>query len=147
MTGLRQALAGYLELRRAWGSSWSATRNCSASSSLAGRPGAATVTTADALAWATLPGASPGWLLPAAGGARLRRLPGHPRPRDRGSAARVTAGRAPPRHALPVFRADVAALLAAGRAQTPLRQATIKTLIGLLAVTGMRGGEAFGARR
>ena len=38
--------------------------------------------------------------------------------------------------------ADIAALLTqAGRLKTPLRQATIKTLIGLMAVTGMRGGE------
>ncbi|MCA1822210.1 MAG: hypothetical protein LC644_10835 [Pseudonocardia sp.] len=38
--------------------------------------------------------------------------------------------------------ADIAALLTqAGRLKTPLRQETIKTLIGLMAVTGMRGGE------
>jgi integrase len=39
--------------------------------------------------------------------------------------------------------ADIAALFAqAGRLQTPLRQETVKTLIGLMAVTGIRGGEA-----
>jgi integrase len=39
--------------------------------------------------------------------------------------------------------ADIAALLTqAGRLKTPLRQETIKTLIGLMTVTGMRGGEA-----
>src|ERR1019366_3288619 len=38
--------------------------------------------------------------------------------------------------------ADIAALLAqAEKLKTPLRRATIKTLIGLMAVTGMRGGE------
>ena len=41
--------------------------------------------------------------------------------------------------------ADIAALLAqAERLRTPLRTATIQTLIGLLAVTGMRAGEALG---
>ena len=44
--------------------------------------------------------------------------------------------------------ADIAALLAqAGQLKTPLRRATITTLIGLMAVTGMRGGEAVAARR
>src|SRR6266516_3115702 len=39
--------------------------------------------------------------------------------------------------------ADIAALLAqAEQLKTPLRRATIKTLIGLLTVTGMRRGEA-----
>ena len=39
--------------------------------------------------------------------------------------------------------ADIAALLAqAEQLKTPLRRATIKTLIGLMAVTGMRRGEA-----
>ena len=38
--------------------------------------------------------------------------------------------------------ADIAALITqAGQLKTPLRQATIRTLIGLMAVTGMRGGE------
>ena len=37
---------------------------------------------------------------------------------------------------------DIGALLdQAGRLKTPLRQETLKTLIGLMAVTGMRGGE------
>jgi len=39
--------------------------------------------------------------------------------------------------------ADIAALFAqAGQLKTPLRQETFKTLIGLMAVTGLRGGEA-----
>jgi integrase len=47
------------------------------------------------------------------------------------------------RRAVPyLYSADITALLAqADRAKTPLRRATIKTLIGLMAVTGMRGGE------
>src|SRR5665213_187673 len=44
--------------------------------------------------------------------------------------------------------ADIAALLAAaGSLSTPLRRATITTLIGLLAVTGMRVGEAIALDR
>lgn len=44
--------------------------------------------------------------------------------------------------------ADIAALLTAAESlSTPLRRATIRTLIGLLAVTGMRVGEALAANR
>jgi integrase/recombinase XerD len=49
-----------------------------------------------------------------------------------------------PRRAVPYLYspADIAALFAqADRLKTPLRRATITTLIGLMAVTGMRGGE------
>jgi integrase/recombinase XerD len=49
-----------------------------------------------------------------------------------------------PRRAVPYLYspADIAALLAqAGLLKTPLRQQTIQTLIGLMTVTGMRGGE------
>ena len=64
MTGLRAPLAGYLELRRSLGFSLKREEK------LLGQfitwledRGAATITTADALAWVTLPaGASPGWL-------------------------------------------------------------------------------------
>ena len=146
MTGLRPALAGYLDLRRGLGFkldrdeklldqfiTWLEER------------GAGTVTVADALAWATLPaGGSPGWL-------RMRITV------VRGFAAYLAtldpAAEVPPpgllprgtRRAVPYLysAADIAALLAqAGRLKTPLRRATIKTLIGLLAVTGMRRGEA-----
>ena len=44
--------------------------------------------------------------------------------------------------------AEIAALIAAtGSLRTPLRQATFATLIGLLAVTGIRVGEAIGLNR
>ena len=100
---------------------------------------------ADALAWATLPaGASPGWL-------RMRITV------VRGFAAYLatldSAAEVPPasllpggtRRAVPYLysAADITALMAqAERLRTPLRTATIQTLIGLLAVTGMRIGEA-----
>lgn len=50
----------------------------------------------------------------------------------------------PPRATPHIYSdADIAALLAAaGRLRSPLRQATYQTLIGLLAATGMRPGEA-----
>jgi integrase len=54
------------------------------------------------------------------------------------------------RRAIPYLysQADIAALLsAAASLSTPLRRATITTLIGLLAVTGMRVGEALAADR
>ena len=58
----------------------------------------------------------------------------------------MTAGLLPggTRRAVPYLysAADIAALLTqAGRLKTPLRQESIKTLIGLMTVTGMRGGE------
>ena len=145
VTGLREPLAGYLELRRSLGFSLEREEK------LLGQfitwledHGAATITTADALAWVTLPaGASPGWLK-----FRMQAV--------RGFAAYLhtldPAAEIPPpgllpggpRRAVPYLysAADIAALLAqAGQLKTPLRQETLKTLIGLMAVTGMRGGE------
>ncbi len=64
MTGLRTALAGYLDLRRGLG--FKLERDAKLLDqfiSYLEQRGASTVTTAGALAWATLPaGASPGWL-------------------------------------------------------------------------------------
>ena len=145
MTGLREALAGYLGLRRSLGFSLAREEK------LLGQfiawledRGAATITTAEALAWVTLPAvAGPGWLQ-----FRMQAV--------RGFAAYLQTlspdtevpppGLLPggPRRAVPYLYspADIAALFAqAGRLKTPLRQQTLKTLIGLMAVTGMRGGE------
>jgi integrase/recombinase XerD len=146
MTGLRPALAGYLDLRRGLGFKLERDEK------LLGQfitwleqRGTATVTVADALTWATLPaGASPGWL-------RMRITV------VRGFAAYLAtldpSAEVPPASLLPggthravpylYSAADIAALMdqAAGL-RTPLRPATIQTVIGLLAVTGMRIGEA-----
>lgn len=146
MTGLRQALAGYLELRRSLG--FKLERHAEMLGQFASwldDRGAAAVTTADALAWVTLPErASPGWLQ-----YRMQAV--------RGFAAYLATldpsaevpppGLLPggPRRAVPYLysEADIAALFAqAGRLKTPLRQETFTTLIGLMAVTGIRGGEA-----
>jgi integrase len=145
VTGLREPLAGYLLLRRSLGFSLQREEK------LLGQfitwledAGATTITTAGALAWVTLPaGASPGWLK-----FRMQAV--------RGFAAYLQTtdpdaevpppGLLPggPRRAVPYLYSpdDIGALLdQAGRLKTPLRQETLKTLIGLMAVTGMRGGE------
>jgi integrase len=145
MTGLREALAGYLELRRSMGFSLAREEKLLGQyvSWLEDR-GAATVTTADALAWVLLPAeASAGWLK-----FRMQAV--------RGFAAHLASldpateipppGLLPggPRRAVPYLYSpdDIASLLAqAGRLKTTLRQQTFRTLIGLMAVTGMRGGE------
>jgi len=148
VTALRQALAGYLDLRRGMGFKLDRDAKLLAQFiSYLDQAGAATVTAADALAWATLPaGASPGWLafrLSVARGfaAYLHTLDP--------AAETIPAGLLPggTHRAVPYLysAADIAALLAqAERLRTPLRTATIQTLIGLLAVTGMRAGEALG---
>jgi integrase/recombinase XerD len=107
--------------------------------------GTDTITTQNALAWATLPpnGASSWW------GARLSVV----RTFARHLHALDPAHEVPPAGLLPArsHRAvpylysdtDITALLAAARQlRSPLRAATFETLIGLLAVTGMRIGEA-----
>jgi integrase/recombinase XerD len=146
VTGLREALDGYLALRRGLG--FKLERDAKLLAQFIDyleQRGAAAVTVSDALAWATLPaGASPGWL-------RMRITV------VRGFAAYLAtfdpSAEVPPasllpggtRRAVPYLysAADIAALLAqAEHLKTPLRRATIKTLIGLLTVTGMRRGEA-----
>ena len=144
MTGLREALAGYLDLRRGLG--FKLARDEKLLEQFIGwleDRGTTTVTVADALAWATLPPASPGWL-------RMRITV------IRGFAAYLAtldpSAEVPPASLLPggshravpylYSAADITALMAqAARLRTPLRPATPQTLIGLLAVTGMRIGE------
>jgi len=152
MTALAEHLDGYLALRRSLGYKL-------------GRPGqilggfvsyleaagAETITTAHALAWATEPaGADPTWwrvrLTAARGFARYL-------------APLVPGTEVPPpgllpgplsRRAVPYLYsgAEVTALMtAAGVIRPPLRAATYQTLIGLLAVTGMRVGEAISLDR
>jgi len=146
VTGLREALAGYLDLRRGLGFKLERDEKLLGQfiTYLEQRE-ATTITTADALAWATLPaGASPGWL-------RMRITVA------RGFAAYLAtldpSAEVPPasllpggtRRAVPYLysAADIAALLAqTERLRTPLRTATLQTLIGLLTVTGMRIGAA-----
>jgi integrase/recombinase XerD len=108
------------------------------------------ITTDAALAWATLPaGADPSWW-----GTRLSVV----RSFARWLAAFEPDTQVPPADLLPVRSqraepypytdADIVALMRAARGiPTPLCAATHETLIGLLAVTGMRIGEVIGLDR
>jgi integrase/recombinase XerD len=145
-TDLRLALAEYLKLRRGLGFGLCRDEKLLVQFlDYLDKLGRTAVTVADALAWARLPApASPGWL-----GMRLSVV--------RGFAAYLhtldPAVPIPPpgllpgrgRRAVPYLYADedLAALLQQTQSlRTPLRTATMRTLIGLLAVTGIRLGEA-----
>jgi integrase/recombinase XerD len=152
VSGLRSHLEDYLALRRGLG--FKLGRPAQILEGFVGyleQAGAATVTTAHALAWATGPaGADPTWWR-----ARLAAI----RPFARYLAPRVPGTEVPPpgllpgpssRRAVPYLYSgeEVAALMAAaGAIRTPFRAATYQTLIGLLAATGMRVGEAIGLDR
>lgn len=146
MTELRAALTDYLELRRSLGFSlrrdaklliqfleWLEGQNKH------------TITVADALAWACLPqNASPTWLR-----ARMGPLRGFATylhtldPTVEVPPPGLFGG--PPARAVPYLYsgAEIITLIEqTASLSTPLRRATIATLIGLLAVTGMRQGEA-----
>ena len=144
-TDLRVALADYLQLRRGLG--YGLRRD----EKLLGQfldylddLGHAAFTVDDALAWAKLPEpASPGWL-----GMRLsvvRSFAAYLHTLDPAVPVvppGLLSGRG--RRAVPYLYSDedLAALFCqAETLKTPLRTATMRTLIGLLAVTGMRLGE------
>jgi integrase/recombinase XerD len=146
MSGLRDALGDYLSLRRSLG--FKLERPGQLLEDFTGyldAAGASTVTTELALAWATAPAdADPAWWR-----ARLAAT----RPFARYLAAFIPGTEVPPagllpgpasRRAVPYLYspAGIGALITAAAAiRTPLRAATYQTLIGLLAVTGMRAGE------
>lgn len=146
MSDLRDSLDDYLAIRRALGYKLARTEILLADFvGYQEANGADTITIDAAVAWATLPanGASDWW---------AQRL----------SVVRVFARHfhaIDPIHAVPPVGllpgrshrvtpflysdADIAALMAAARAlRSPLRAATFETLVGLLAVTGLRIGEA-----
>jgi integrase len=146
MNELRPALQDYLGVRRALGYKLNnADRLLGQFVSYCEQSSISTVTTDAAVAWATLPiGADPSWW-----GQRLSTVrcfaawlqtldpATEVPPRD------ILAGR--PRRAVPYLYSDaeVVALMAAARGlRTPLQRCTYDTLVGLLAVTGMRAGEA-----
>jgi integrase/recombinase XerD len=151
MTELASALDAYLTTRRSLGFKLK-------------RPGAllnqfvaeldasgqTTITLEVALAWAMLPpGADPSWW-----GKRLAAIRGFAAWRS----AFDPATEVPPKNLLsatsrraepyPYTDDDIAALMRAARSiPSPLRAATYETLIGLLAVSGMRVGEVIGLDR
>jgi integrase/recombinase XerD len=145
-----QAVADYLAVRRALGYKLARPEKLLAQfTAYLERAGAATVTTEHALAWAVLPGGDPSWhsyrLAVARGFAAWLRTTD--------PAAEIPpAGLIPSRRqrATPYLYSDgeVAALIAAASSlRFPLRTATYQVLIGLLAATGMRVGEAIGLDR
>jgi integrase len=145
MSPLRQALADYLRLRRSLGYKLDRSEKLLAQfiGYLEGL-GAATITTERALAWARLSEGGSNWWAH-----RLSVVRGFATylhtidPATEVPAADLLPCR--PRRASPYLYSDdeIAALIgAASGLRFPLRIATYQTLIGLLAVTGMRVGEA-----
>ncbi len=147
MTTLRECLDDYLAVRRSVGYKLEdAARILASFVAFAERAGAGTITTELALSWVTQPKeASPIWLahrLSAVRGfaAWLHALDPATEIPPGGVLAAPGYQPAPP---YLYSDADVAALLAAARRLAPpLRAATFETLLGLLAVSGLRIGEA-----
>ena len=145
MNALRNALADYFVVRRALGFKlYRAEKLLAQFLTFVEERGEGHLTTETALAWATLPQRGQTWAY-----ARLsvvRRFANHLRGID-------PATEVPPSHLLiqkkgratPYLysESDIAALIAtAGMLRTSHQVATFRTLIALLAVTGMRIGEA-----
>jgi integrase len=152
MTALAGHLDGYLALRRSLGYKLGRPgQMLRGFVSYLDTAGAATITTEHALAWATEPaGADPAYwrtrLAAARGFARYLAplVPGTEVPPP-GLLPGPASRRAVPYLYSP---AEVAALMTGAAAiRPPLRAATYQTLIGLLAVTGMRVGEAISLDR
>jgi len=145
-TPLRRALADYLSLRRALGYKLHNTgRLLDQFVDYLEERGVDTITTEDALTWATLPAeASPHWRsirLSAVRGFATHLRSSYP------SVQVPPAGmlRAGPCRATPYLysETDITALVHAAAALTPrLRAATYQNLISLLAISGIRIGEA-----
>jgi integrase len=147
MTPLAHALADYLTIRRALGYKLERTGKLLAQFvAYLSHAGVDTVTIERALAWATIPsGAGSNWH--AYRLSVVRRFAAYLQTID-------PAAEVPPHHLLSwrprratpyLYSADdIAALIAAAAAtlRSALRVATYQALIGLLAVTGMRVGEA-----
>jgi integrase len=151
MSALRQALADYLAVRRVLGYKLvRAGKLLAQFLTYVEDRGEEHLTINTAVAWATLsPEAHQGWA--AARLSAVRRFAAHLRGID-------PATEVPPVDLLPgrncratpyLYPAeDIAALITvAGTLRTPHRVATYRTLIALLAVTGMRVGEAIGLDR
>lgn len=152
MSALAQSLDDYLSLRRSLGYKLEDVgRILRSFVAFAERAGAVNVTTELALSWASEPcDASPIWLVHRL--SAVRRFARYLQTID-------SVTEVPPADLLPApgYRpappylfsdADIVALLAAAQRLTPsLRAATFEALVGLLAVTGMRIGEAMRLER
>ncbi len=146
MSGLRTALEDYLILRRSLGYKLERTGEELADFvAFLERAGARTVTVDLAIAWATLPpNAESGWRAQRLGMARgFARFQQAFDPDTEVPPLGLLPGR--PRRPAPYLysAAQIASLMEAARGfGSPLRSATVETFIGLLAVTGLRVGEA-----
>jgi len=151
MTGLRDALADYVQARRRLGFAMPQdARLLEGFVSFLEQAGAERITTDLALAWARLPGqAHPSYWRQRLSVVRgfARHLSTLDPASDVPSPDLLPAHR--PRIAPYIYTAEqIASLItAAGRLTPPLRAARHQTLIGLLAVTAMRPGEALALDR
>jgi integrase/recombinase XerD len=151
VTALSAALADYLQLRRQLGFTLERPASLLASFvAYADAQGAGRITTELAVAWAVQPaGADRSWH--AARLSAVRQFALHLQaldPQTEIPAAGLLPGRS--RRAEPYLysAAEITALMTAAAAiRAPLRAATYQILVGLLAVTGMRVGEAISADR
>jgi integrase/recombinase XerD len=150
MSPLREHLADYLAMRRALGYKLARSEKLLAQFvTYLEAIGASTITIDDAVAWATLPAGSQVWW--AMRLSVVRGFAGYVHTLD--DCCEVPPSdlfRRRPRSRVPYLYSDpeLDALLAAtATIASPFRAATIRTLIGLLAVTGMRVGEAIAADR
>jgi len=150
MIALRESLAEYLAVRRALG------YQLERAEKLLGQfldhldaSGSDQITVQHALAWATLPAGGPSWQAQ-----RLQAVRGFARylhevdPRVEVPPAELLPDR--PHRATPYLYTDrqiLALMKATSTLGTPHRAASFRTLFGLLAVTGMRIGEAVGLDR
>jgi integrase/recombinase XerD len=148
---LHESLEEYLELRRGLGFKLEDAEHLLRDfATYVEETGSTTVTSALAVAWAQQPSdGHPSWW-----GARLSHVRGFARylhaidPIHEVPAAELLPARS--RRATPYLYSDtdiVHLLAAARRLRPPLRGATYATYIGLLAVTGMRAGEAISLDR
>ena len=151
MTGLRAVLADYLALRRAMGCKLvAAERLLGQFLNFMEAEGATAITADLAVRWAALPsGTGPAWL--AQRMTTVRQFAVFAATLDEETQV-PPVGCLPggPGRAVPYIYSDaeVEALMAAARSlPSPLLAATYETLIGLLAVTGIRIGEAVRLRR
>jgi integrase len=150
MSALSGAVADYLAVRRSLGYKFARPEKLLGQfTAYLEQAGAATVTAEHALAWAVLPDGDPSWhayRLAVARGFAAWLATIDP------DAEIPPAGLIPSRkhRATPYLYTDSeieALITAAGSLRFQLRTATYQTLIGLLAVTGMRVGEAIGLNR
>lgn len=152
MTGLWAALDDYLRIRRAAGYKLERDEKLLRQFlSYCDDAAVTTITTDVAVGWATLPERpSPGWL-----GMRLGVVRQFAAWRQLTDAATEVPpadvlGCTPNRRAVPYLytHGEIVALMAAAdQLRWPLGQATYATFVGLVAVTGMRMGEAIGLDR